>query len=161
MLIAFAAVNVMAIGGIVWSVLSMGGGGFGGDAAPAAAATSETEPTEDEATEDEPKAEAADKTPGGVVNLDSFVVNLADLAKPRYLKVDIAIEVANSGKKHIEDGKVRVRDAVLTYLTGLTSEQTMGPLGKSDMRFALKQRINEALPEKSVKNVYFTQFIVH
>ena len=174
LLLAFACVNVLAIVGAVYSVLAMSGGG-GPTAALSASDEAEDESSEagdsEDGAEDEGEgrsetapieASAASRKKGRVINLDSFVVNLADLETPRYLKVDIALEVNDSGgKKDIDGNSARVRDAVLAYLTGLTTEQTMGPLGKSDMRFALKKRVNKVLPSPAVKQVYFTQFIVH
>jgi flagellar basal body-associated protein FliL len=95
------------------------------------------------------------------VVLKAFVINLADADAPRYLKVDITLKVIDEdAKKEVEEYTATVRDTVLAYLSGLSAEQTVGPLGKSDMKHAIKKRINDVLPSAPVERVFFTQFIV-
>lgn len=98
---------------------------------------------------------------GTIATLEPFVVNLDQAETPRFLKVGIDLEVvgADAGAK-VKAKTARVRDTILGYLSGLTPEQTKGPLGKSEMRYGIKTKVNEALGEDLVRRVYFTQFIV-
>lgn len=138
-------------------------------AAPAAAAVvaheseagDETEAEVDQATEPKKKRRRKAGTDAVNVALKAFVINLADADMPRYLKVDITLQVIDTeAEQEVEEYNAMVRDTVLAYLSGLSAEQTVGPLGKSDMRHAIKKRINDVLPSAPIERVFFTQFIV-
>ena len=95
------------------------------------------------------------------VPLKAFVINLADADAPRYLKVDITLQIVDKeAEKEVEQYNATVRDTILAYLSGLSAQQTVGPIGKSDMKYAIKKSINDVLPSAPVERVFFTQFIV-
>ena len=129
----------------------------------AAVAGAEAESPAEVAEAPEPKKRRKRQAGADAVNvaLKAFVINLADADAPRYLKVDITLQVIDKeAEKEVEEYNAMVRDTVLAYLSGLSAEQTVGPLGKSDMRHAIKKRINDVLPSAPVERVFFTQFIV-
>jgi len=131
--------------------------------APAAVEAEDPDEAEEANQPASPKKKRRRKAGTDAVNvaLKAFVINLADADAPRYLKVDITLQVIDKeAEKEVEEYNAMVRDTVLAYLSGLSAEQTVGPLGKSDMRHAIKKRINDVLPSAPVERVFFTQFIV-
>ena len=110
-----------------------------------------------------PEKKPRRKSNGESVNvpLKAFVINLADADAPRYLKVDITLQIVDKeAEKEVEQYNATVRDTILAYLSGLSAQQTVGPIGKSDMKYAIKKSINDVLPSAPVERVFFTQFIV-
>ena len=163
-IIGILAFNLIAfiIGmGVLVALLMKGDAPPPAPAQPAAAAEAES-PAEEEPPA--PVKKRRKRAPGAdAVNvaLKAFVINLADADAPRYLKVDITLQVIDKeAEKEVKEYTAMVRDTVLAYLSGLSAEQTVGPLGKSDMRHAIKKRINDVLPSAPVERVFFTQFIV-
>ncbi len=97
--------------------------------------------------------------------LDEFVVNLADKYQPRYLKVTISLEVESNDprsggrgddKKEAED--VKVRDAIISVLTGKHFADLVALGGKDELKAKLKSEINSVLEDRKVVNIYFTSF---
>lgn len=111
----------------------------------------------------EEKAEAP-KPVATVVTLDEFLVNLADPGGNRYLKAQIKIVVMDpvvaAAFKSDELVKGRVRDRIVTILSGKTYGDIGVPTGKEALRQELKKEINHVLPQDVVSEVLFTDFAV-
>lgn len=97
--------------------------------------------------------------PEHTVELDEFVVNLADGS--HYAKVTIALglEKPLGGGEH---GKVEpkllvpMRDTVITVLSSKSMNQLVTNEGKEQLKEELKEKLNKLLGDEVVKQVYFT-----
>ena len=99
---------------------------------------------------------------GPVMVLDEFLVNLADPGGDHFLKVTVGLELNKEKGKTPESLKEQVapiRDAVLTSLTSETRDQLTPVAGREKLKVEIKKKINEALGEDDVQNVYFTNFV--
>jgi flagellar FliL protein len=162
--------------GLVVLLVAGGGGAFAWlkfKAPHKAEAKTETvqpaEPKPDEAAQD--PAAAAEKggegekggTPGKIgtiVDLDPFIVNLAD-QEPRYLKLTIKLEVETTElKKEILQRTPQVRDSLLVLLSSKESAALKPATGKLQLRDEILQRVNSLLAAGKARNVYFTEFVV-
>lgn len=159
--LAFTVLLVTALVGVVITLL------LSKDPAPVAAPPPGQQPNqvaETPAAAPAPEKKARRKRSDGEsvnVPLKAFVINLADADAPRYLKVDITLQIVDKeAEKEVEQYNATVRDTILAYLSGLSAQQTVGPIGKSDMKYAIKKSINDVLPSAPVERVFFTQFIV-
>jgi flagellar FliL protein len=98
---------------------------------------------------------------GPVVNLDPFLVNLNEEDSTRYLKTTLELELAND---YFADGlnrsKSAVRDEVFRYLSNLAVADTLGEVQKTKIRDGIADRIDKVLGRGSVRNIYFTDFVV-
>ncbi len=128
------------------------------------------------ATSEEHKSEGAAKTeshsgaggkqgkvaaPGVMVDLDPFIVNLADTPEVRYLKLTIKLEVENEAVSTDLSARVpQVRDAVLVLLSSKDVNAVRTTQGKFQLRDEITQRINGLLPKPGVRSAYFTDFVV-
>jgi flagellar FliL protein len=103
----------------------------------------------------------SDKKLGQLVVVEDFIVNLNEPRSTRYLKVKFTLELGEAAVDLLAERKDVCRDAVLTYLSGLTVDDVRGSETKAALREELVSRINEALGvEGGVKNVMFTEFVV-
>ncbi len=96
-----------------------------------------------------------------IVDLDPFIVNLADRDTRRYLKVKMSIEV--SDKKVAEEVKKRmpeIRDIITLLLSSKTYNDLSTIDGKLALKTAIVNRLNSIIISGRVTNVYFTEFVV-
>ncbi len=107
------------------------------------------------------EAKGSEKKLGTLVVVEDFIVNLNEPRSTRYLKVKFTLELGEASTEVLGARKDIVRDAVLTYLSGLTVDDVRGSETKAALREELVHRINEAIGiEDGVKNVMFTEFVV-
>jgi flagellar FliL protein len=98
---------------------------------------------------------------GPMTTLDAFVVNLDEPGTPRYLKVQLQLEMKDGAAvRALEKNKTLVRDAVLGYLSGLTLEKTLGAGNKDQIRTELAVAIAEIIGDERVLRVVFAEFVV-
>ena len=97
---------------------------------------------------------------GPIVDLDPFIVNLAD-SEPRFLKLTIKLELDGpTVKTEIAERTPQVRDALLILLSGKESQTIKPTAGKLQLRDEILQRINALLETGQARNAYFTEFVV-
>jgi flagellar FliL protein len=98
-----------------------------------------------------------------VIELQPFVVNLADVDQARYLRLTVSLGIGER-----EDGEetpnpifmTRIRNAILSVLTAKTSEDILTNQGKITLRKELLKATQEASEEPKVVAIYITDFIV-
>ncbi len=107
------------------------------------------------------KAETNAKDEGQMFALDPFVVNLNDQGQTKFLKVSVQLELANQAAVERAKAKTpQIRDAVITLLTGETSDSLMSPEGKLQLKDEINMIGNQILGNDTLKNVYFTDFVM-
>lgn len=100
------------------------------------------------------------------VQMDEFMVTLADPGELRYLKVNMVLEIeAPHGKskgKHGEgDGipeEAKAKDTIISVLTSKRVSNLISENGKTKLKEELKEALNDTLHETEVHNIYFTSF---
>jgi flagellar FliL protein len=94
--------------------------------------------------------------------LQEFVVNLADVSEPHYLKVNITLEMEGKPPKGEEGGsnpeEAKVRDTIIMVLSRKTYFSLISEKGKMQLKNELKTALNSVLHEGKVANIYFTDF---
>ena len=111
----------------------------------------------------EPKEEAAEMPEMGVlVNLEDIVVTLvSDPAKPRYLRININVEVPNQLVADVVASRLpQLRDLVIMTLSDKTAAQISSPEGKKGLRDEIFRRMDEKMPEGTLMNIYFSDLVV-
>ncbi len=104
--------------------------------------------------------------PPVVLQLDSFIVNLADADQMTYLRLAVALAVTPSGgKKHDESAELKplvpeIRDTILSVVTQWRSDELLAPGGKQRLKQSLLDALHQRLPQFPVQDVYFTDFLV-
>ena len=105
------------------------------------------------------KAQAA--ALGPLYSLDTFIVNLADAGRSRYLRVTMDLELAEStdaGK--LTERLPQVRDSILMILPSKQFDDIAGMEGKIALRDEILAKLNSLFAKNVVTNIFFTEFVV-
>ena len=136
--IIVAAVNVVLIGGGAFFFLSRKPAEAAAHAPPTPASTA-----------------------GPMLKLDPFIANLNEPDGNRYLKVTLAVEMVDEVALAAADKQlIKLRDAVLMFLSSLGVTDTQGAEGKEDIRKELLVRSKKLLGEEAVKGVFYSEFVL-
>ncbi len=98
------------------------------------------------------------------LNLEPFLVNLADKEAVRFVKVTFRLGMSERNIEQ-EIGKDNVflaaaRDSIISILTSKTSEEMLTKEGKDKLRQEVQARVNAVLPKGKVLEVYIVDFVV-
>jgi flagellar FliL protein len=111
--------------------------------------------------EDHAKAEGGHEEPGPIMELEPFLLNLADHGELRFLKVSIKLELDRPEEKTDFQNKTpAIRDALLVLLSSKESQLLRTVNGKRRVREEIMTRVNGVMSKGKVANVYFTDFII-
>lgn len=133
------------------------------------------EPEEEE--EEEPKGDKSsasksslksaipkDENVKHIIELQPFIVNLADTDSARYLRLTVSVGVGGEeggGEEKADPIFItRVRNAMLAVLSVKTSEEVLTVEGKAKLRKELLKAAKAASEEPHVEAIYITDFIV-
>jgi flagellar FliL protein len=115
-------------------------------------------------------AEAASAEPAppppatGIVPLEPFVVNLADAIGSRFLRVTLALVVADehqAAELHEDEiAHMRVRSAILEILAQKQAGDLVTPEGKAQLKQSIAEGATHATHDLEVADVLFSEFIV-
>lgn len=98
---------------------------------------------------------------GPLFSLETFIVNLADVERSRYLRVTMDLELAQAvDTDKLNDRLPQVRDRILTILPSKTFEEIASVEGKTALRDEIIGKLNSLFPRAVVTNIFFTEFVV-
>lgn len=172
---------------IILAVVLLGGGGAGAyfflfsskptdeKAEGKSSKKSKAKVVEDEAEEEDPeeKPEKSSSLKGSIpkdeevkeiVELQPFIVNLADEGEARYLRLTVNLGIGGGeGGSHEKPGPLlitRVRNAMLAVLSGKKSDEVLTNEGKAKLRKELLKAARTAAEDAHIEAIYITDFIV-
>jgi flagellar FliL protein len=100
----------------------------------------------------------------GVLSLEPFIVNLADADEDRYVKCTLRLVVdTQAAAEHVKSKEIaitRVRDRILTLLSGKKYLEIATPEGKEALRAEISGAVGEVLENGKITAVYYSEFIV-
>jgi len=109
----------------------------------------------------QPETQAQKPSIGPVFPLDSFIVNLSDQGGKRYLRVTMTLELSDPKiAEQLTPRLPQVRDAILMILPNKKVEELQTTEGKHALRTELMAKLNEMAGNGSVKNIFFTEFVI-
>lgn len=169
-LVAIAVAGAAVLGGVGGALLMKGDkpveehAADAGDAPAAPEAAAEgghgrPEKPEKPAAEGHGAASAGAKADGKLLELDQFIVNLADTPEIRYLKLSIMLQVAEGRADDVTERMPQIRDSLLILLSSKTSDAIRTVEGKMELREEIVQRVNSVLESNVVTAAYFTDFV--
>ena len=174
-LIAAAFLLVLAGTGVGFVMLSGGGPEEGDEAIESAATGASTESeaphpfaTAEQKPPEEVSAAGKDEhTPSGkamvgtMYALDSFIVNIGDRDRDRYLKLKAELELSKGAvAEEIEQRMPQIRDLIISLLGSKSFDEIRSIEGKDLLREEVLQRINALLVTGKARSVFFTEFVV-
>lgn len=97
-----------------------------------------------------------------IIELQPFIVNLADTEQARYLRLSVSLGVATEGKETDPAPLfvTRVRNAMLAILSDKNSSEILSMEGKAKLRKDLLRAAQAAADEPEIHAIYITDFIV-
>ncbi|HKX32646.1 MAG TPA: flagellar basal body-associated FliL family protein [Blastocatellia bacterium] len=96
-----------------------------------------------------------------VIELQPYIVNLADKDAARYLRLTVSVGVGEGGEEKPSPVFItRVRNAMLAVLTTKSSDEVLTSEGKAQLRKELLKAARQASKEPEVQAIYITEFIV-
>lgn len=98
---------------------------------------------------------------GPSVDLKSFLVNLADPGRRRYLRTTLNLSLHREADTEVlEEAKPRIRDAVLMLLSSKLASELLTVDGKVRLHDEIVNQVNATLSKEIVAEVYFVDFII-
>jgi flagellar FliL protein len=101
--------------------------------------------------------------------LEPFILNIANNGEPRFLKISIALELANATL--VEMAKVKkapLRDAIIALVSSKSADDLLSQEGRMQFKDEILLQANQIFKEGAsrqpgagaVKNIYFTELIM-
>ncbi len=106
------------------------------------------------------KKEIAVDEIGPMFALPALVVNLDEPGGTRYLKLSLKLELRKPLTPKQQKLTVRYRDRTIVYLSSLRISETQKPKEKKKLRKKLKRIANRVYGRRSVRHVYFKDFVI-
>lgn len=96
------------------------------------------------------------------LELEPFLVNLADKEDTRYLKTTFQLGLADDPGKESENPIViaAIRDSIISLLSSKTADQILTPEGKNKLREEVREHVNSISPQIRALEVYIVDFVV-
>ena len=99
--------------------------------------------------------------PGPLFSLETFIVNLADEGRSRYLRVTMDLELANpEAADKLTERLSQVRDSILMILPTKRFDDIASMEGKITLRDEIIAKLNSLYANNVVTNIFFTEFVV-
>lgn len=97
----------------------------------------------------------------GKADLKEIIINPADTNGQRYLLVQLSLELDDKDDQTlIEEHRSKIRNNIIKYLSAKTVSELQGIEGKEDLRIELIQLINQAIDSRSVRNLYYSKYVM-
>ncbi|MGD2097740.1 MAG: flagellar basal body-associated FliL family protein [Desulfobacterales bacterium] len=98
---------------------------------------------------------------GPLYSLETFIVNLADEERNRYLRVTMDLElVAPTDTDKLDQRLSQIRDRILTILPSKRFDEIASVEGKTALRDEIIGKLNSLFPRTVITNIFFTEFVV-
>lgn len=98
---------------------------------------------------------------GPTLKMADFVVHLRNPEAERFARLSIDLELADEpDRERLSPYLPRLRDAFIAYLSDRTAEELAGSEALTKAKSELLRQVEESVPGKHVRALYFTDFVV-
>jgi flagellar FliL protein len=98
---------------------------------------------------------------GPLFPLETFIVNLADEERSRYLRITMDLELVEAtDSEKLNQRLPQIRDRILMILPSKRFEEIASMEGKTALRDEIINKLNSLFPRAVVTNIFFTEFVV-
>jgi flagellar FliL protein len=98
---------------------------------------------------------------GPLFPLETFIVNLADEERNRYLRITMDLELAApTDTEKLNERLPQVRDRILMILPSKRFDEIASVEGKTALRDEIINKLNSLFPRTVINNIFFTEFVV-
>lgn len=109
-----------------------------------------------------PKEESEQKEvlTGNLVEVGEFTTNIGDITGSRFVKVEVFVEVTGKkGQETMQEFMPIIKDSILNILSSKTVAD-LDVRNRENLKKEIKNELNSKLGNNTIKNVYFTSFIM-
>ena len=119
-------------------------------------------PQEEQAQEEMAEEEDESGELGPSITIESLTVNPRNSGGRRMLNMQVVMEIVDEEKvDQVKNHEPIIRSTLLRFFRSKTVQELSVPTALDSLPVSVKKLINETLPgKKSVKNVFFTRFII-
>jgi flagellar FliL protein len=108
-------------------------------------------------------AKMSEKSPSdyGTYQMEEIVVNPANTYGKRYLMVEISLEL--NDKDHVsllDENIMKLKQEIIDALSSRNVDQLTRVTGREELRRELSGIINSSIGVRSVRNLYFTKYVM-
>ncbi|MBO6586847.1 MAG: flagellar basal body-associated FliL family protein [Gracilimonas sp.] len=108
-------------------------------------------------------AKMSEKSPSdyGTYQMEEMVVNPANTYGKRYLMVEISLELDD--KDHVsllDENMMKLKQEIIDALSSRNVDQLTRVAGREELRRELSGLINSSIGVRSVRNLYFTKYVM-
>ncbi len=98
---------------------------------------------------------------GPLFPLETFIVNLADEERSRYLRITMDLELVEAtDSEKLNQRLPQIRDRILMILPSKRFEEIASMEGKTALRDEIINKLNSLFPRAVITNIFFTEFVV-
>lgn len=100
-------------------------------------------------------------TESGKYELEQIIVNPSDTNGQRYLLVEISLELVDKEDEQLIEADIsKIRNNLIEYLSSRSVAQLQGIEQKENLRFELVSIINSTIERRSVRNLYYSKYVM-
>jgi len=104
---------------------------------------------------------AKGSTVGPTLKMADFVIHLRNPEAERFARLSVELELFSElDRDKLTPYVPRLRDAFVAYLSDRTAEELAGSEALTKAKAALLKQVEELVPGKHVRALYFTDFVV-
>lgn len=93
--------------------------------------------------------------------VEPFILNIGDRNGSKFLKLTMCLELSSPSLAEKAKAKTAaIRDAIIMLVTSKSADACNSPEGKLQLKDELIMTLNQLLGDKTVKNIFFTDFIM-
>ena len=93
--------------------------------------------------------------------LEAFTINLADRDTPKYLRMEIVLELTGeAAKTEITKHISQIRDTIFMIVPQKKVNDVMTADGRAELIAEIMDKLNILLKEVSISNIFFTEYII-
>ena len=97
----------------------------------------------------------------GQFEFQEIIVNPAGTNGQRYLLVQLTVELVDKEvQSQIEQNRSKIRNNLIKHLSAKTVPEIQGIKGKENLRLELIKIINETIDSRSVRNLYYSKYVM-
>ena len=98
---------------------------------------------------------------GPLFPLETFIVNLADEERSRYLRITMDLELVEAtDSEKLNQRLPQIRDRILMILPSKRFDDIASVEGKTALRDEIINKLNSLFPRAVITNIFFTEFVV-
>jgi flagellar FliL protein len=100
-------------------------------------------------------------TPGPILKLENFIIQLRGTDADRYVRVAFDLELGSEADRAMVQARMpHIRDAVISYFSDRSLDELRGSEGMDRIKLAVSKKLDEILAAHRVRSVFITELVI-